>query len=289
MTGPVPPGRAGLVIWSRGSGGWLECALDEIVWLDRRLLSASADQTLHRRPRCAGLRYVHRRWELFSRDPTHLVYVAPYRAGSPMSCEAVEAAAAYVLPVATAQHETLPVLLADGAWLVSVGQWVLALRINVLADSQDQPTDSPGDDQPPTAENRSWANGTPSRGNPPRPDAAANVRAFFDRNGMACMTIAYYYQHFIRGTMSAPQTVPMTEVAIALDLNGPGTVSDYKRELQRCIWKEQGHQRELPEFLLGNGLLTQTDLDRALKLADAHERTGRADKARERLQYLQGR
>jgi hypothetical protein len=276
------------VVWSRGSGGWLECALDEIVWLDRRLLSASEDQTLHRRPRCAGLRYVHRRWELFSRDPTHLVYVAPYRAGSPLDCAAVEAAAAYVLPVATAQHETLPVRLADGAWLVSVGTWVLALRINVLAGDQDQSTDSPGDDQPPTADHRSWVKGAP-RGNPPLPDAAANVRAFFDRNGMACMTIAYHYQHFIRGTMSAPQTVPMTDVAIALDLNGPGTISDYKRELQRCIWKEQGHQRELPEFLLSNALLTPTDLDRALKLAAAHERTGRADKARERLQYLQGR
>ena len=266
----------------------MECALDEIVWLDRRLLSASEDQALHRSPRCAGLRYVDHRWELFSRDPTYLVYVAPYRAGIPLSCEAVEAAAAYVLPVATAQHESLPVRLDDGVWLVSVGKWVLALRINAPADSRDHPMDSPGDDQPPTAENRPWAN-APSHGNPPRPDAAANVRAFFDRNGMACMTIAYYYQHFIRGTMSAPQTVPMTDVAIALDLNGPGTVSDYKRELQRCIWKEQGHQRELPEFLLSNGLITQTDLDRALKLAATHERTGRADKARERLQYLQGR
>jgi hypothetical protein len=284
MTGPAPPGRAGLAIWSRGSGGWVERALDEIVWLDRRLLSASEDQALHRSPRCAGLRYVDHRWELFSRDPTYLVYVAPYRAGSPLSCEAVEGAAAYVLPVATAQHETRPVRLADGVWLVSVGKWVLALRISAPADSQDPPADRPGDDQPPTAENRPWANG-----NPPLPDAAANVRAFFDRNGMACMTIAYYYQHFIRGAMSAPQTVPMTDVAIALDLNGPGTVSDYKRELQRCIWKEQGHQRELPEFLLSHGLVTQTDLDRSLKLAATHERTGRADKARERLQYLQGR
>ena len=113
----------------------MKCALDEIVWLDRRLLSASEDQTLHRSPRCAGLRYVHRGWELFSRDPTHLVYVAPYRAGPPLSWEAVEAAAAYVLPVATAQHETLPVRLADGAWLVSVGKWVLALLINAPSDS----------------------------------------------------------------------------------------------------------------------------------------------------------
>src|SRR5215467_10763203 len=116
MTGPVPPGRARLAIWSRGGGGWVECALDEIVWLDRKLLSASEDQTLHRSPRCAALRYVHRGWELFSRDPTYLVYVAPYHAGSPLSCEAVEGTAAYVLPVATAQHETLPVRLADGVW-----------------------------------------------------------------------------------------------------------------------------------------------------------------------------
>src|SRR5262249_57712681 len=153
MTGPVPPGRAVLAIWSRGAGGWVECALDEIVWLDRRLLSASQDRTLHRSPRCAGLRYVDRGWELFSRDPTHLVYVAPYRAGSPLSCAAVEAAAAYVLPVATAQHATLPVRLADGAWLVSVGTWVLALRINAPADSRDHPTGSPRDHHPPPPPN----------------------------------------------------------------------------------------------------------------------------------------
>src|SRR5262249_33112245 len=125
MTGPVPPGRAGLAIWSRGSGGGGGGGLHEIVWLGRVGGRAGGDQTLHRSPRCAGLRYVDRRWELFSRDPTHLVYVAPYRAGSPLNCAAVEATAAYVLPIATAQHETLPVRLADGAWLVSVGKWVL--------------------------------------------------------------------------------------------------------------------------------------------------------------------
>jgi len=288
MTSPAPSVPAGLVIRSRGSGGWLECAPDEIVWLDRRMLSAGGDQTLHRAPRCAGLRYVHRRWELFSRDPTHLVYVAPYAPGQSLDCDAVEAAAGYVLPVATAQHETLPVRLADGAWLVSVGKWVLALRINVPAGGAEQPPDPLSDDQPPTADHRSWAGGAP-RGRAPLPAAAANVRAFFGRNGMACMTIAYYYQHYIGGTMAAPQPVPMIDVAIALDLNGPGTVSDYKRELQRCIWNEQGHQRDLPEFLLGHGLITQADLERARKLVAAHERTGRADKARERLQYLHTR
>src|SRR5262249_4021922 len=161
-------------LWPRGSDGWVECALDEIVWLDRRLLSASEDRTLHRSPRCAGLRYVDRRWELFSRDPTHLVYVAPYRAGSPLSCAAVQAAAASVRAAARARHEPLPVRLAAGAWLVGVGTGVLALRITAAADSRDHPTGPPGDDQPPTAENRPWASGTPSHRNPPLPGGAAN-------------------------------------------------------------------------------------------------------------------
>jgi hypothetical protein len=278
-----------LVIWSRAGNAWVKCMPDEIVWLDRKLLSGSEDQTLHRSPRCAGLRYVHHRWELFSRDPTHLVYVAPYTAGSPITSATVETAATYVLPVATAQHETLPVRLEDGAWAVSVGKWVLALRINVPPGHRDLPSAAISDDQPPTKDNRSWVNGAPPAGSKPDPGAVAGVRAYFDRNGVARMTVAYYYQHFIRGGMAAPQTVPMTDVAIALDLNGPGTVSDYKRELQRLIWREQGHQRELPEFLLSNGLITQADLDRALKLAAGHERTGRTAKARERLQYLHSR
>ena len=41
------------------------------------MLSGNEDLTLHRAPRCAGLRYVHHRWELFSRDTTYRVYLAP--------------------------------------------------------------------------------------------------------------------------------------------------------------------------------------------------------------------
>ena len=83
----------------------------------------------------------------------------------------------------------------------------------------------------------------------------------------------------------APQAVPMTDVAIALDLSGEGAVSDYKKELQRRIWNEQRHQRELPEFLLGNGLISPADLDRAKKLAVVNERTGRTETAMKRLRY----
>src|SRR6266700_4915196 len=157
-----------LVIWSRAGNAWVQCPPDEIVWLDRKLLSGSEDQTLHRSPRCAGLRYVHHRWELFSRDPTHLVCVAPGTAGSPLTTAAEEAAASYVLPSATAQHETLPVRLEDGAWAVSVGTWVLALRINGVA-RQDAPALAASDDQPPTKDNRSWVNGPPAGASPPQP------------------------------------------------------------------------------------------------------------------------
>ena len=65
-----------LFLWSEARDEWLSCAPDEITWLDRRILSANEDLTLHRAPRCAGLRYVHHRWELFSRDTTYRVYLA---------------------------------------------------------------------------------------------------------------------------------------------------------------------------------------------------------------------
>jgi hypothetical protein len=77
----------------------------------------------------------------------------------------------------------------------------------------------------------------------------------------------------------------MTEVAIALDLSGEGAVSDYKKELQRRIWNEQRHQRELPEFLLAGGLITAADLERAKKLAVDNERSGKSETARKRLRY----
>ena len=83
----------------------------------------------------------------------------------------------------------------------------------------------------------------------------AHVRAYFERNGTARMALAYYYQEYILG-LAAPQPVPMTDVAIALDLSGEGAISDYKKMLQGFIWAERGHPRQLAEFLLANGLLT---------------------------------
>ena len=99
-------------------------------------------------------------------------------------------------------------------------------------------------------------------GRAPLPDAAARVHAFFATNNKARTAIAYYYQEFILGA-TAPQEVPMPIVAAALDLTGQGAVSDYKRKLQDCIWNEQGHQRELGEFLLINNLIDRADVEEA--------------------------
>ena len=72
-----------LFLWSTAGDEWVSCSPDEITWLDRGRLSDNEDQTLHRAPRCAGLRHVQHRWELFSRDSTYQVYLAPgYRRGA---------------------------------------------------------------------------------------------------------------------------------------------------------------------------------------------------------------
>jgi hypothetical protein len=278
-----------LVVWSAARGAWLNRPPDEITWLDRTLLSGGQDTSLHRSPRCAGLRFVHYRWELFSRDTTHRVYVAPYAAEFTGDYRSVQTAARHVLPIAPAQYETVPVRLESGSWLVSVGRWVLPVCIDVPSRQRDQPTVPISAGQPHTQESPRQ-NGSAAAGagaghvSPARPDAVPRVRAFFERNDTACMAIAYLYQEFILGAV-APQAVPMTEVAIALDLSGEGAVSDYKKELQRRIWNEQRHQRELPEFLLANGLISPADLDRAKKLAVVNERTGKTETARKRLRY----
>lgn len=274
-----------LVIWSAAHREWQGCAPGEITWLDRQLLSSGQDATLHRSPRCPGLRYVHYRWELFSRDTTHRVYVAPYAAELCLDYQGVQTAARHVLPMAPAQYETVPLRLDDGSWLVSVGKWVLPLCIDVPSQHRSQPTVPLSPGQPPTQEGH-LRNGTSVAGqpSPPLPDAVARVRAFFDRNGTARMAMAYYYQQYILGAV-APQAVPMIEVAIALDLSGEGAISDYKKELQRRIWNEQRHQRELAEFLLGNALISAADLERARQLAVVNERSGKAETARKRLRY----
>jgi hypothetical protein len=268
-----------LFLWSEARGQWVSCPRDEIIWLDRRMLSGNEDLTLHRAPRCAGLRYVHHRWELFSRDTTYPVYLAPEAAGTPLTAAAVQRTASHVLPVAPARYEALPVVLAEGSWLVSVGTWVLRLRLDAPVRSRADPAAPDGDMQQTTR-----AGTIVRRGGVPEEDAVARVRGYFARNATARLAMAYYYQEYILG-LAAPQTVPMMNVVIALDLSGEGAVSDYKKLLQGLIWKERGHARDLADFLLANGLLTPADLDEARRVAADNERSGVCEMARQRLQY----
>ena len=270
-----------LFLWSAAHGEWASCPRDEITWLDRRTLSGDEDLTLHRAPRCAGLRYVHHRWELFSRDTTYRVYLAPEAAETPLRAEAVQRTARHVLPAAPARYEALPVTLAEGSWLVSVGTWVLRLRLDAPATPRAEPA-VPDDGKQLTTR----AGTIVRRSGEPGEDAAARVRGYFERNATARLAMAYYYQEFILG-LAAPQTVPMMNVVIALDLSGEGAVSDYKKLLQGFIWKERGHARYLAGFLLTNGLLTPADLDEARQVAAENERSGVCVMARQRLQYRQ--
>jgi hypothetical protein len=284
--GTVATGQ--LVIWSRARGEWVTCPPDEITWLDRSLLSDNKDLTLHRAPRCAGLRHVHHRWELFSRDTTYRVYVAP-GPGSPPArafppADAVQQAARHVLPVAPARYEAQPVVLEAGSWLVSIGDWVLPLRLDAATRPRDEPTPPRADRQPATRDGRVRASASPAGAGHSAPDAPARVRSYFERNSTARMAMAYYYQEFILG-LGAPQPVPMMDVVIALNLSGEGAVSDYKKLLQGFIWKERGHARDLADFLLSNGLLTPADLDEARKVAADNERSGVCEMARKRLRY----
>jgi hypothetical protein len=241
------------------------------------MLSGNKDLTLHRAPRCAGLRYVHHHWELFSRDPTYQVYLAPDRAGTSLGAGAVQQMARYVLPAVAASYEAQPVRLDGGLWLVSVASWVLRLRLDMPTASGTDPPD-PDDDEAAITQDGNIVR----RGGPP--GAVDRVRGYFERNAMARLATAYYYQEFILG-VAAPQAVPMMNVVIALNLSGEGAVSDYKKLLQGLIWSERGHARHLAGFLLANNLLTPADLDEARKIAGANERNGICEMARQRLRY----
>ncbi len=276
---------AQLVIWSPGLGERLQCRADEITWLDRRLLSAGSDDTLHRSPRCAGVRYLDHGWELFNRDMSHEVYVRPQAGGGMPGYAQVRATATHVLPVARQGFEPYPLRLENGSWLVSVGRWVLALHVEGADDRGGSPVAA--DSGTATHEYRTQA-GAAARGRraEPLPGAARRVRAYFERKSMARLAIAYYYQEFILGAVG-PVMMPITEVAAALDLAGEAAVSEYKKELQRLIWNEQGHQRDLAEFLIANGLVGTADVELAGRIAAANLRSGKTSSARARLSYRQ--
>jgi hypothetical protein len=265
-----------LFLWSPAARQWTSCPPDEVTWLDRGLLSGNKDLTLHRAPRCAGLRYVHRRWELFSRDTTFPVYLAP-GTGQVPAAEAVQGSARHVLPVATARYEAQPVVLEEGSWLISVGPWVAVLRL----DRAQVAPPAAGSDQPSTQTGTAAA---ARSGSPVRPDAVEHVRRYFERNATARMAMAFYYQEYILGR-AAPQAVPMMDVVIGLNLSGDGAVSDLKKLLQGFIWSERGHARDLADFLLARGLLTPADLDQARQAVAENERRGICAAARQRLQY----
>lgn len=275
---------AELVILPAGRSEWALCPPDEITWLDRATLSAGQDPTLHRSPRCPGLRHVQHRWELFSRDTSHAVYLAPYADGSPGHFRGVQAQAVNTLPPALPRFETHPVQLAEGEWVVSVGKWILPLRISPAQDDQ---LEEPAAAEPGPAggeKNTVGAAQVPGAAALALPDAVSRVNAYLKRNGVARMALAYYYRDYILGTV-APQAAAMIDVAIALDLSSEGTVGEFKKELQRRIWNEQHHQRQLAQFLLANGLIGRPDLDRAIRVAAANEASGRTRLARERLGY----
>ena len=270
-----------LFVWAAARGDWTRCPPEEITWLDRGLLSNNEDLTLHRAPRCAGLRYVHHRWELFSRDTSYRTYLAPDPLGDAPApaADAVRKAATHILPMAPAHYEALPIVLEEGSWLVSVGKWVVRIRLTMAAEPA-VPVPGSSDTQPVTQDGRVLGRS----GGPPGEDAVARVRAWFDRNNTARLAMAFYYQEYVLG-VAAPQTVPMMDVVVALDLSGEGAISDYKKLLQGLIWNERGHSRNLASFLLANGLLTPVDLDQARQLAARNERTGVTETARKRLQY----
>jgi len=154
---------------------------------------------------------------------------------------------------------------------------VVRLRLDVPARSGTVPIASDGDAELTTKAVEVGQDGAGQ-------DAVARVRGYFQRNATARLTMAYYYQEYIRG-LPAPQTMPMMNVVISLNLSGEGAVSDYKKLLQGFIWSERGHARDLAGFLLANGLLTPADLDQARRVAADNERSGVCEMARQRLQY----
>jgi hypothetical protein len=228
-------------------------------------------------------------WGLISRDTSHEVFVAPYVAGTGLRAEVVEKSAQHVLPRALDGFERYPVLLETGVWLVSVGKWPLQLFVNVRAyKGADLEASDKGDGLSTLAGAVTQDFPGLQHHNSPRADAVDRARAYLERSKYGRLALAYYYQRYILADL-APQPVRMSDVAAALDLASEAAVSEYKKELQRLIWGEQGHQHELAQFLIAHDLIGREDLDRANQIAVDNQREGKVAQARERLRYRTSR
>ena len=180
-----------LFLWSEVRGEWVSCPPDEITWLDRRLLSGNEDLTLHRAPRCAGVRYVHHRWELFSRDTTYRVYLVPEAAGRPLTLRPCSGWRARCCPLH--RHATKRFQWSsqrDRGWSAS------APGCCGCGSTAARPPSWP----PRTVtSNRRPGRKITRRGSVPEEDAVSRVLGYFMRNATARLTMAYYYQEFILG------------------------------------------------------------------------------------------
>jgi len=167
----------------------------EVTWIDRALLSNNTDLTLHRRPRCPGLRYVDHQWELFNRDADHSVYIAPYFADETRTFRNVRRRASRVMPVARSAYEPVPWVLEPGRWLISVGQWVVRLTL-VTAETRPGGREADtlaGSSHGPTTQMRPQppGEGGPAKlAGPPLPDALARTRDYFGRHEIVLLAIA---------------------------------------------------------------------------------------------------
>jgi hypothetical protein len=78
--------------------------------------------------------------ELFRRDPSRCVPVAPFVAGTTPDHHSMQAAAVRVLRAAHGGLESQPAHMDAGSWSISVGQRVLAVAVNVSPADLSQPT-----------------------------------------------------------------------------------------------------------------------------------------------------
>ena len=166
--------------------------------------------------------------------------------------------------------------------MLSVADWVLRLRLDMPTGAGVDAAEPDGDQEAVTRANELMRRR--AAGGATRKDAVARVSGYFERNATARLALAYYYQEFILG-LSTPQTVPMLNVVIALDLSGEGGSLITRSCFRDSSGPNAVTRRDLTGFLLANGLLTSAHLNEARLLAEQNERDGVCETARRRLCY----
>ena len=204
-------------------------AADEVLYLDREFLSASYDREVSRRPEAPSLRMRERAWWLDNGCRLR---------GVPLTLFVTDEGRRYEVP------QRCCIELPPGDLVVHV--WSRNYRVRLVHDAASaEPSPASPDGE---------------RTEVGLPDAIERVRKLFHDHLQHKIALVALYREYLTPGLRAPQALSRQNASLCMGRKTPSEVDAALQYVQQAIWGGSGHSDDVPDFLIGRCLLTQSDL-----------------------------